>query len=1510
MKPNKLNALSPRFILIFGSLLICLMIFCNCFFHYFKQESLQSAPDQPGISTCGPRIRFEKNDGQTDPQVAFLCRGRNHILYLTSNGSVMHLNGDDDHLNNLPLQMEIVGANPDAKAKGISKLVSKSNYFRGNDPGRWITDVPNYDRVGFEDVYKNVDLIYYINDNEVEFDFVVKSGATPERIRMNFSGVKKMKISRNGDLIVNAGGHRLVYRKPIAWQTINGNKNPVDVRFALADKHELYFKIGEYNRLETLIIDPQVVYSSYLGGSNNESGSAIAIDAEGCAYLTGSTTSADFPTFNSFQGNLTPGIFNNLSDVFVTKFNASGTDIEFSTYLGGNWDDKANGIAIDENNHIYITGTTWSIDDPDTKETNEGFPLLNAYQAERADPSYKGTSDAFVTVLNNTGSSLYYSTYFGGDGEDTAEDIAISIDGNAFITGVNFSYHLPVKNAYMSSKSSYYYDAYVAKFNPHNTGENSLVYATYLGGNFDDYGYGIAVDKFGCAYVTGSAKSTDFPTTSDPIQGARKTSSDIFVTKFSTDGLSLEYSTYLGSDGSDEGKSIEVDTAGCAYICGYGSNGFPTTPGAFITAGGYSILSKLLPDGSGFVYSTHVPNSGRIAVDDKGQVYIASSYAKMVGEVIKSDAYIVAMNSEGSDTLFTLIFGGTESDGARDIAVDNDRSLYITGNTSSSDFPVTNAFQASYAGKNDVFVAKIGVPKEELIVKVFQDPLNHNPGPIANAKFEIYHIDLSKPENPFTFVETQFSDDNGLLYLPKTHYTPGEPFFIRTNPENVVSVKANHDDADNIMYKVFVDNLAFDNDGNSSAAVLKSKTEDTTLTYLAHTSLAYNLVVSIEWDATDDYVERLKSALRLGNTFFYDIANGQAYIQTIAIYDNKSHWKDADIQIFASNMQWPESDIKGIRNDNEYIKMPPVHFGSKNKNVNYIFKEPLDPETYNSYSTFVHEMGHYAFGFYDEYEDKDKKLVYPDENYTQPDINFGFMDDQYKYDQPISSEMSAFVTTEYMNTHQYQINDHKTCWEFFRMMFRNIYGDVIAEIHTPQRLGLESGQIVKGPAPKDMDVGSMMDFVDKTGPSASGRWEFLVKNEDTGEPIPGAVISIEKQNGLRDIDQGKTVISGADKGKIRLLGAESGDKVNCSRTVEPLDYQFLETLISSPTKSSLGLSEQDPQVLYLRSMKGTFTLLSETFFDESDNLIYRTISNTDFTSVPVIQSITDSGESDSHTLSGNSEAYTINLPESMNSGGELIFRAPDSSETTFFVSQNLTMFKPDINGATLRADHGNLVIYLDSSSLGLSQIAVLNYSFPVPVDELPVSVLRASPVYAINTRPSSGEIKGRMKIFYFADSLEAAVPAAVKIYHWKNGWLPLSTSVDLELNSVSSAIDESGFYAAFLDLSQSHVITSNDDEFKLQLQTGFRLFPNYPNPFSSFTTIGFELTANTRMNVSIYDIQGRKVQTLIDKTMAAGEHFTTWDGTDETGQKLPAGVYFCIVRTLTSQVYRKMILIR
>ncbi len=1485
-----------------GILLLSLVIF-GCFLaQSFSTRTYVNPPEEPLQTSHNPRLRFEKNAGQTDPKVDFLCRGKNHMLYLTSTESVLHLLGDGKHLSSVPLRMQIVGGNPGSEATGIHQLKSRSNYFNGGNPDRWLTDIPHYDRVGYEGVYDGIDLVYYIRDNEVEFDFVVKPGVMPDVIVLRFAGADKMKINRKGDLIVRVGNHDLIYRKPVAWQTTGNEKRFVDVEYSLADNNSICFRLREYDIDETLVIDPQFVYSTYLGGAEYEIGYAIAVDAEGCAYVTGSTSSTDFPTFNSIQNKKSPGMFTYLRDVFVTKFNPEGSDIIFSTYIGGNWDDDAYGIALDRSNNVYLTGSTWSKDDPDTPE-DEGFPLMSAYQDQIGD---KNASDAFVTVLTSSGNALLYSTYFGGDGEDQGTDIAVSSDGYAYITGINFSWGFPIKNAYMASKPSYYYDAFVAKLNPAASGENSLVYSSYLGGNYDDWGYGIAVDREGCAYVTGSAKSTDFPTTPDPIQGERKLSSDVFVTKFSADGLSLVYSTYLGSDGSDEGKAIEVDTAGCAYICGSASPDFPTTPGAFMTSGRSSFVCKLLPDGSGFVYSTLSPYSKKIAVDDTGQVYIASGYSVKVGDVFLADVHVAVLNPEGSDTLYTITFGGSESESANDIAVDDDRSIYLVGSTSSSDFPVENAFQISNAGKNDVFVAKFGKSKKKLVVEVLQDPLNHDALPIPNTLFVIYAINLSNRSDPLNYIETQATDEKGLLHLSPDYYSPGMPIFIRITAEKKPAIKENHFNNAENMYQVYVDNLIIDNSGNIEAQLLETDPRDTTRTYLGHTSLGYNLVVSIEWLASADYITNLVSAFIHVSNLLFDITNGQAFIDYVSIYDNGRYWKDADIWVFASNRQWPAADPSGIDSlsDKGNISLPPAFYSINPKiNAQRLYEaEPIDPSIAMNVRSIVHEIGHYVLGFHDEYKDVGGNDIHTN-------LNFGFMDKPDISGGPMSTEMSDYVTgdplfAKYSETEHYQLYQ-KNCWDKFSSSHSKWYGFVRAFIHTPKDIGISSDQVMAGPnsdiSNPDFSVGDMMLFDINATMSTIPRRDYLLTFPNSNSPAPYANVTLVKQLTDKRIHHGKTT----SVGRIRLFNTEAGDKIQVTYN-DNEDWKYRETIVTSALKKA----GYDTETIELKSVSGNFSLLSGIAFDTQGKPVYQCQSEPFFTDSPTLRIYEIDSVSEEQTMSLVAGNYTAALSNPEFSEGSVFFSAPDSLGEVFFVPQNASIIYTSELGNVHYLSGMQIKLYTEHSETTAEKIAFLSSDFTGPQSGLPDSVCRVSDIICLNAYPAGSGLKARFQIQYDADSLEAVVPEAMTLYKWENEWIPLVTGVDLVHQTVTSSIDGPGYYAAFLDLTQSRVITRSDDrELNISDQSGGQLYPSYPNPFHSSATISFELPVKSQVTLDVFDIHGRLVRTLISQTMDAGGHSAIWNGTNEAGVKVSPGVYFCILRTGTIKLNRKMVLV-
>jgi hypothetical protein len=631
-------------------------------------------------------IRFEPNLGQTNISASFIAHGNGYQLFLSSSEAVLAY-------QNTANRIQLEGSNPCPQVKGYDELPSKTNYLIGNDPANWITDITNYARVEYMEVYPGINLVYYGNEGELEYDFIVAPGANPDDILLKFDKHNKPTIMKDGSLIISDKGAEIKLKAPFAYQENKGIRDSIFVEYTIINDSIVGFITGDYDPESTLVIDPVLVYSTYLGTNDAESGEAIAVDAQGCAYVTGETYSLNFPMKNCFQCFLDAGGLL-CSDAFVTKFNAAGTDIVYSTYLGGSLDDSGSSIAVDANGRVYLTGRTSSKDNISTPK-NEGFPLLNAYQAEIGSTNL---SDAFVTVLSASGSSLIYSTYLGGGGEDYGTGIAVGDNRYVYVTGTNFSFDFPVKSAFMGTKPSYYFDAFVSKFDSYATDESSLIYSTHLGGNWDDYSNSIAVDGNGCAYVTGQTNATDFPLTSNAIQKSKKVNTDAFVTKFAPTGLTLVYSTYLGSDGRDEGLEIVVDAQGYAYVNGFAAADFPTSPGTFNPSNGYNFLCKILPDGNGFAFSTHTPSTGCLAVDVLGRAYL--------GNIGTTYAYLASFNPAGSDTLFTLKLTGDGSDYIKDIAVDKEHSIYITGVTTSTNIATAGAYKTSLSGTLDIMVAK------------------------------------------------------------------------------------------------------------------------------------------------------------------------------------------------------------------------------------------------------------------------------------------------------------------------------------------------------------------------------------------------------------------------------------------------------------------------------------------------------------------------------------------------------------------------------------------------------------------------------------------------------------------------------------------------------------------------------------------------------------------------------------------------------------------------------------
>jgi hypothetical protein len=723
-------------------------------------------------------LSFEVNQGQVDPQVKFLSRGQGYTLFLTGDEAVLALGKPSgvrkklsafssqlsanripgsqswnpiegggkllalpgrsqrttDHgprttpliqnpkskIENEFVRLRLVGANPNAEVVGSDDLPGKANYFIGNDPKKWRTNVPTYAKVRYHDVYPGVDLEYYGNQSgQLEYDFIVAPGADLGAITLHVGADQEppARIDQGGDLVVAAQGGGIRFHKPLIYQPsarsslITGHSSTVQGRFVVDARNRIHFALGPYDRTKPLVIDPVLSYSTYLGGSAGDWGYGIAVDSSGSAYATGETASVDFPTVNPLQPNNNSS---GLSTCFVAKLNPTGSALVYSTYLGGNGGDTGYGIAVDSSGSAYVAGRTYSPD----------FPTVNAFQSTNQSSVVGGTG--FIAKLNASGSALVYSTYLGGSVADAVRSVAVDSPGNAHVTGYTLSIDFPVTpGAFQTAgpggtcnaltNPSPCDEAFVAEL---NASGSALVYSTYLGGSNYNAGFGIAVDSSGNAYVAGTTTSIDFPT-ADPFQATLHGSSNAFVTKLNASGSGLIYSTYLGGSSLDQGTAISVDSSGSAYVTGYtASSDFPTvnplqpTIGAQGHACGY--VAKLNPSGSALVYSTYLGGSvGEMAfgigVDGSGDAYVVGltmspnfptvnpiqSVNQATGGALisPSTAFVSELNAAGSALIYSTYLGGSVQDTASAVAVDPSGNAYITGNTLSPDFPTVNPLQ-------------------------------------------------------------------------------------------------------------------------------------------------------------------------------------------------------------------------------------------------------------------------------------------------------------------------------------------------------------------------------------------------------------------------------------------------------------------------------------------------------------------------------------------------------------------------------------------------------------------------------------------------------------------------------------------------------------------------------------------------------------------------------------------------------------------------------------------------
>jgi hypothetical protein len=673
-------------------------------------------------------LAFVENRGQTDSRARFLAQGSRFTLHLTPDAAMLSL-VETGNARGATLALRFLGANKGVVVSGGDRAPGEVSYFHGSDPSRWRTGIARFTDVRYRDLWRGVDMVVRGDSGALKYEFHVQPGARVSDIRLAYEGVNGLALDATGQLLIQTAVGELRDSAPVAYQERDGVRVPIGSRFALQPAkgrgREYGFVVSpDYDRARELVIDPGLDYSTFLGGASHESANSVAVDASGNAYITGITQSPDFPTTaGAFDRT---GAASNSLEAFVTKLNPTGTALVYSTFLGGSNFEWGRAIAIDAAGNAYIAGQTKSSDFPTT-----GGAFDQTFNVDTCPRCGIDQYDAFVTKLNASGSALVYSTFLGGFDIDDALAIAVDGAGNAYVGGETGSLNFPVTAGAFDTTPNGAYDAFVTKL---NAAGSALLYSTYLGGLEVEFPADVAVDASGVAYVTGVTRSADFPTTPGAYDTTHNGLFDVFVTAINPSGSGLVFSTFIGGSDFDSVGGLALDVDRNVYVAGGTSSlNYPTTAGAYdrTTDGSDATVTKLSSDGSTLIYSTFVGGTGSdgaadVIVDGAGNAWIAggtgsADFPTTPGTAFDTtisgggDAFLAELNAAGSSLLFGTFFGGNSSDGASDLAFDPGGNIIIVGQTMSPDFPTTaGAPDRTFNGDPlifwaDAFVAKFAM---------------------------------------------------------------------------------------------------------------------------------------------------------------------------------------------------------------------------------------------------------------------------------------------------------------------------------------------------------------------------------------------------------------------------------------------------------------------------------------------------------------------------------------------------------------------------------------------------------------------------------------------------------------------------------------------------------------------------------------------------------------------------------------------------------------------------------
>lgn len=725
---------------------------------------------------------FIENKGQWDDRALFLSKMQNLNFWITPNGVVYDYyrieknekKFNDDltpnenygsitkHYGHIVFS-KFLNSNPNPIVEKNDIKETYHNYFIGDDQTKWKTNVPLFSNIVLKNIYQGIDVSYFYQEDNVRHDFIIAPNANPYQIKYKFEGQQKLSITGNGDLIVHTSLGEIVHTKLFAFQEIGNAKQPVDCKFVIEQDNIVRFELGNYDKNKTLIIDPVVrTFSSYLGSTSTDYAQSTTIDLSGFVYITGYTLSSAFPvTAGAYQT-----IISTTPDAFVTKMNATGSALVFSTFLGGNGDDRAVAIKVDANSTIYLAGYTTSTNYP---VTTGAFRTTNS-----------GGNDVFATRLSAAGNSLLQSTYIGGSSTELAYGMTIDNSGSMYITGYTASTNYPVSVGAFRTTNSGGNDVFLTKLNP---GGQTLAYSTYIGGSSTDIAYGVEIDQFGAAYVTGYTASTNYPVTAGAYHTVY-TATDPFLTKFNSTGTALIYSTLMPGNSTDIAWGIAVDNQQQATIVGYtfSTLNFPLV-NAFRTTylSGEAFMTKFNSSGNGLIFSTYFGGNSSdyfydVVVDIEGLLY-AAGYVSSTDITVTFDAaqpfsgggtegILVQVSPTGALRYSTYI-GGSSTDQAywyQCMDINQVNEVAVAGYTFSTNFPVSaTAYQRVASSTPDGFIQQYAFDPPNKIFWGSVTPAPFCLGTTVAVNFTTFGT--FKPNNQFI---VELSDENGNFTSPRT----------------------------------------------------------------------------------------------------------------------------------------------------------------------------------------------------------------------------------------------------------------------------------------------------------------------------------------------------------------------------------------------------------------------------------------------------------------------------------------------------------------------------------------------------------------------------------------------------------------------------------------------------------------------------------------------------------------------------------------------------------------------